>query len=515
MLRLGACVARFGLVEIRTGSYKVARVSLRQVWNHEKTQAFQSLSEPGPIGRQKKKSPLRGLPMLKKACMVGLVSLLLFIPPISATPYQSNGTKPGVGSIEGQVTLAGKPVSVVTVTLTPRTGQRPEPVATSVTDEAGHFKFSGIEPGEYLVDAFAPAFVGADASLYNLARGTRVTVGEGETLKGIDIALARGGVITGRILGANQRPIIDIAVDLTQVDGSGRALPRRVTASDQSMYRTDDTGTYRIYGLPPGRYKVRVGVRAESGAIPYEGGYYRRMFYRDVIDESEAQIVELTEGSEASNIDITAGHFEKTYSVSGRIISSDTGKPLAGTVCGYGAVSESGQYIGTTMVLRMPSAPNGEFHIEGLASGRYAAFVINEGDSSLYCEPAVFEVTDSDLSAIEIRARSGASLSGIIAVEDGARIESVEKLAIDVIITPPALEAFRRDTVRITPDARFSAVGLRPGKAVIAVRGSIGGKNVMLSRIEHDGIEQQFIELRAGETTTGVRLVLSRQSESR
>lgn len=332
---------------------------------------------------------------------------------------------------------------------------------------------------------------------------------------GIDISLTRGGVIAGRVVDSNRQPIIDITVDLKPVDQTGRSLPRLITAADQHMYRTDDTGAYRIYGLPAGRYKVCVGEPLAAGAIRHLGGYYRLTFHPDTKDESEARIIELAEGAEAGNVDINVGPFAKSYCVSGHIMNADTGKPMAGVLAGYGAVSDSGQYIGSVALTSTRSTPKGEFYIEGLTPGRYAAFVVNEGDSSSYCEPTVFEITDSDLSDIEVKTKLGASISGIMAFEDDTRIESAGNLSLTVSITPSALEAFRKDPVRITPDGRFSAVGLRPGRAAILVRGSIGGKNVALSRIEHNGGVQPDIGLRPGESVTGIRLVLSRQPESR
>lgn len=446
--------------------------------------------------------------------LASAIQLLLLLPfiTVGSVPYQSPGSEPTPGSIEGCITLAGKPMSGVTVTLAPSTGQRNEPLARSATDETGRFRFDGVAPGKYLVDAFAPAFVAADASLSNLARGKAVTVSEGETVTGIEIALRRGGVITGRVVSSNRQPMIDMLVDLGQLDQNNRRLPRRVTASDHFMYRTDDRGIYRIYGLPAGRYKISVGVPTGAGAIAYPGGYHPLTFYPSVADESKAEIINVDEGGEVNNVDITVGSFARSYDVSGRIVDGTTGKPMAGLLYGYGAVSDSGQYIGTVGTAGVRSSQSGEFLIAGVPPGRYAMFAINEGNSEFYCEPAVFDITSSDVSGIEIKMKRGASISGTIAfegIDDASALTGFTSLNIRIIITPSALEAFRRDPVRITPDGRFYKTGLRPGKAVISVSGSIGGKNVILSRIECDGVEQEAIDLRAGEQVTGVRLVLS------
>jgi hypothetical protein len=314
---------------------------------------------------------------------------------------------------------------------------------------------------------------------------------------------------------SNRQPIIGIEVDLRQVDHAGNAFSRRVTALDAFLYRTDDTGTYRIYGLPAGRYRVSVGEPPRAGAIRFEGGYYGQTFHPDATDESKAEIIELGEGQEVRNVDISVGPFLRSYRAGGRIVDSETGEPMAGMLYGYGAISDSGRYVGSVGLVSTRSTVKGEFYIDGLPAGRYAAFTINEGDSQFYCEPTLFDVANGDVDGIEISAKRGASISGIIAFDDGASLGDTRSLVIDVNVLPSALEAFRRDTVRIMPDGSFSAVGLRPGQATIGVRGWVGGKSVTLSHVERNGVAQQVIELGSGEAVTGLRLVLSHGPISR
>src|SRR5207253_4388149 len=108
------------------------------------------------------------------------------------------------------------------------------------------------------------------------------------------------------------------------------------------MYQTDDRGVYRIYGLPAGRYKASVGADSGQGTVSPGGrGYYPRTFYPDVNESARATVVDLGEGSEVSNVDIQVGRRADTYSVTGRVVDSETGLPIAGARVGYGPASQN------------------------------------------------------------------------------------------------------------------------------------------------------------------------------
>src|SRR5207244_8183957 len=69
---------------------------------------------------------------------------------------------------------------------------------------------------------------------------------------GVEIRLQRGGVITGRVLDDFGEPMALITVAVEQVVRvGGRVEFTRHLAAD-----TDDTGAYRIFGLPAGEFVV-------------------------------------------------------------------------------------------------------------------------------------------------------------------------------------------------------------------------------------------------------------------
>ena len=111
------------------------------------------------------------------------------------------------------------------------------------------------------------------------------------------------------------------------------------------MNRTDDRGVYRIYGLPEGRYLVSVGY-ASPERITSSRAFYPRVFYPNASSESEAKVIEVSEGSEATDVDITVSDPKETRDVSGRVVDADTGQPVEGVRIEVRGISSDGLPMG-------------------------------------------------------------------------------------------------------------------------------------------------------------------------
>ena len=55
---------------------------------------------------------------------------------------------------------------------------------------------------------------------------------------------------------------------------------------------------------------------------------YKQVFHPDVTEQAKATIIEVTEGSEANDVDIKLGAALQTFSASGRVIDSEKGLPV-------------------------------------------------------------------------------------------------------------------------------------------------------------------------------------------
>jgi hypothetical protein len=71
--------------------------------------------------------------------------------------------------------------------------------------------------------------------------------------------------------------------------------------------------------LPAGRYHVSVGEDKEHGAvgIAISGKNFTRTFHPNATEQAQAKIIEVSSGSEATNIDITLAAPVKTYEATG------------------------------------------------------------------------------------------------------------------------------------------------------------------------------------------------------
>jgi 5-hydroxyisourate hydrolase-like protein (transthyretin family) len=427
----------------------------------------------------------------------------------SAFP-QSTDSKTPSGSISGQVTKDGKPAAGVTVLLaTPNSAARAD--ARTTTDEGGRFQLTHVPAGRYLIQALAPAFIGPKYQM-SAQDGKAINLAEGETVEGIDIALTRGGVITGRVIDANGQPLVQENIQVTRLYEGGQK--GQLYLPHSFMFPTDDRGVYRLFGVPPGRYIVGVGVNERAGYARAGLGksYHALTYHPDVTDESKARIVEVTSGGEATGVDITLGQAAKAYQASGRIVDAETGKPVAGINYGYGSMNEDKTYFGSSTTPGSTSNLRGEFRLEGIVPGRYAAFAASTGENSFYTDPVLFEITDSDVTGLVIKLRRGSTVTGMVVIEGAKPPESLSRLSdlrLNIEVATQSIAAPRHG-VNVGTDGNFRIAGLQPGKVSFHFYTYPIPKGLTLLRVERDGVEQtDGVEIGAGEEVSGVRVVVA------
>jgi protocatechuate 3,4-dioxygenase beta subunit len=440
-----------------------------------------------------------------------------------STAVAQTAQKQGTGIITGRVTLSGKSVAGVGVVLLPaeRMMER-STVARSATDYEGRYRLTNVPAGRYSVMAVAPALVAQSEDTYGDA-GKMVTIAEGETVEKIDFTLVKGGVITGRVTDGDGAPVIGEHVHLNLIDNStnqGQGRRRGFSNSNPMMYETDDRGVYRLYGLAPGRYTISIGESTELGSVRFGAGgrgYYTRTFHPDVTEEAKATIIEIGEGTEATNVDISVGRKAKSFTATGRVVD-ESGQPVVGARVGNGAVMKDGNRMGGFGWGSITDAKGG-FRLDGLLPGRYAAFVWNEGESSMgsYSDTVTFEITEGNVSGLELKMHSGASISGVAVIEgatDRTTLAKLSQLSLSVNVESEGLAAPNYALIKIAPDGSFRLTGLRPGKARIYLATYPPIPGFTLARIEREGVLQREIEIQPGAQITGIRAVIEYGSGS-
>src|SRR5262245_15763774 len=426
---------------------------------------------------------------------------LMLLPPLvnlsaTAQVQQPNSQVESAASIAGRVTLRGEPVQGVLVFAmsAPPTGREQQP--STKTDADGHYRITNLAPGKYTVVAHTPGFASPEGASSRFGR--EISLDPGERCDKIDFALIRGGVITGRVSDANDQPVVEHSVTLTVLIADVWQSYSRPYSNNYEMMTTDDKGVYRIYGLPAGRYKVSIGEGGGSSyrRLDYGQSYYPHTYHPDVQDDSKARVVEVSEGAEVSGIDIRVGRRAKTYEASGRIVHAKTGQPQPDIKWGYdgSAVSTFGA----------KSDENGGFKITGLIPGRYSVFAGCEGD--FYSDKVEFEVTDHDVTGLEIRRNQGASIRGKVVVEGLSDPAILGKLGqVSLFATGNAYNV----NSNVEPDGSFYFCGLRPGRVKIGAH-SFMQPGFWLIRVERDGVDLRGgIEISPGERLINVRAVLA------
>ena len=454
------------------------------------------------------------------------ISLLVGIPTFagSASPVQDPKEN---GTITGRVTVDGKPARGVVVIAAPSV---PSDTAKALermfslskspraeTDSEGRYRLEGLPAGSYEIAPSAPTLV----SLATNEAGQQVSVSGGATAEGIDFSLSRGGVITGKITDSEGNPLIGEEISLKGADPS---KPEASSSSaDQRMHSTDDRGVYRIFGIRPGRYIVSSGTSRN----PMFGLLLKRpkrvqTFYPGVTDEARAKFVEVTAGSEASGVDIRVGAADKGFTVSGRVVDADTGKPIADAMVAYSHStpqprpdsSQHDDFSGAPSGMTTTNA-RGEFRLESLAPGNYGAHVesmgILTGASGFYADPLNFEVQSANIEKLEIKVHQGASISGGVVVENADTADVFNQLVpfmLYATVTDPQMKTSSGNAARVAADSSFRISGLKPGRVKIGPV-PYGGQKFSLLRVERDGVEQpDGIEVQPNEQITGVRVIM-------
>ena len=423
-------------------------------------------------------------------------------------------TVKATGSVAGRVTIKNKPASGVAVGLRKPENYSPfESFPRAITDQDGNYKITNVVAGAYDVIPGAPAFILSDN---NNPRGRSIVVGDGENVENINFALVRGGVITGKITDADQRPVIQQQVRLFRAEPPDpRAQPGRVTFPVNTV-STDDRGIYRMFGLTPGRYKVSIGRGDEtSGSFnPIGRISYREVFYPDATEQAKAAVIEVSEGSEATNIDITLGRPIETFSATGSVIDGERGQPVPNVrFTMQRLIGERSEF----MPVLITSNSRGEFAAEGLIPGKYGVALMTDPNSELRADSMTFDVIDSDVSGVTVRLVKGGSISGVVLLEteDKRAIAKLSQLQIQAYVQNPGGGANFGGAPRSTigGDGSFRVGGLSAGTANLNLAPTMDMnqmKGFLVSRIERDGVIQpRGIEIKDGEQVAGIRIIVN------
>ena len=423
-----------------------------------------------------------------------ILCALLLLSSVASAPSQSVVDKAATSTISGKVTVGGKGLQgvVVGLVISDQTHSNFRPTRfKGVTDEDGNYRITNVAPGTYDVIPASPA--------YTVTEGRQtLTISKNETVENINIALEQGGVITGKITDADGHPVIEETVYVFPAAASQRAPYFR-------NIRTDDRGIYRAYGIPAGKYTVSAGRDASSSAgIRRAEGIYQRTFYPNAVDAAAATVIDVTEGGEATNIDIVLRGAARTYVARGRIVDGDTNQPLPKTSVGLQMFMKYGTGASGNVA---ESTQEGEFKVENLPPGKYAVYAEPPAGSGWQSEAVQFEVTDRDVEDLVIKTSRGTSVSGVVILE-GTDDAKVRASLFGSRIVGQIIGSYlgrTQPSSAIEPNGSFRITGLAAGRLMLQLQPR---EPFRIIRMERDGIVARDIEIKEHEQITGLRVIV-------
>jgi len=462
--------------------------------------------------------------MTKLAWLILGGSLALVLSTATA-PAQSNSNAniaPSAdGAITGRVTSKGNALSNVEVKAWPQPA--PQIPLTgglaAITDYDGNYRFHAVSAGNYYVAAHGPGLVPAPTGSVS---PRAVSVGAGETVQGVDFQLVTGGMISGRITDSEGRPVI--AVPLILIEARPQPNPLGIHPNlamldfTSGIFRTDDRGMYRISGVPPGAFKVAAGMAFSAFNTFRRRPGRQQTFYPGVTDEAQGTVLEVAAESVLANIDFRVGPVLPTFSASGRLVDNETGQAIADASYELRIGGTKPNWSGS--IPRAGSSDSkGEFRLENLPPGRYAVKISDARShpapetKGYFGESSWFEIGNSDVDGIELRALKTAGLAGAIVVENTSDKNVLSKLGqLQLVIeTIPKSGPISFRTLRPGADGTFSIMGLIPGtlKIKLIAPEVAASAGLRYKRTELPGsIPGEKIEIVSGRQIEGLRVVL-------
>lgn len=414
-----------------------------------------------------------------------------------------------------QLPLSGVPVAAFEYSRGSAAPSGEGVVAQRVTDEAGQFTLS-LPAGLYTVSIQAPpAGMLAEAwpNRY-CALDTQVCVGggqlvgleAGQTVSNIDFELEQGAEISGRITRADNGSAVP-----------GSQVQVRAFLEDSAFAATGSVdaegGTYRIVGLPAGRYRVAVVANAASGlATELHTGQRCRRCERLL----PSNWVALQPADLASGVDFT---LDPGLSISGRVLTAGDLVPLSvATVTledeagiegpsSYPINPADGSYLAHGL-------PEGRYRMQARGSGNDQRIPVTVGNRPCFqlltCglrdDAELVEVLATQVQATQVDFQLGLGLSVDVLVREGnPAAPLVGQGFVQMVRSYP--EGMSR-TQGTHNNGVFRLSGLLPGQYFIDARSQTSGQTTggLVSFVveEQPEVQSVTVDLKSGATSLGV-----------
>lgn len=392
-----------------------------------------------------------------------------------ARPLRPGETPPkGSAIIRGSVIAAttGAPVRRAQVRVMSNDGRGSNGVTS--TDNEGRFEVKELAAGRYIVTATKGGFVTAQFGQRRPNEpGTPIELVDGQTADKVSFSLTRGSVIAGRVLDDGGEPVAGAQVQAMRYAFSAGTRRMMPAGGEGGFDRTDDQGSFRMFGLPPGEYFVSAVSRgngfisADTNNTEAEG--LAPTYYPGTPNLAEASRITLRPGQEmtGANFSMVVARLAK---VRGRALNSH-GEPVSNAMMALSPAdpTQMSMSFNNTMVGR-----DGAFQFVNVAPGRYNLSVRPNGMPTSNGEFATMPIVvgSDDIDNVMISTSLGVTARGVIVTDDGSA-PTFKPSQTNVMANPaePMTMTFGNSPSKVNEDYSFEISGLADRRLIRVAAG--------------------------------------------
>ena len=328
------------------------------------------------------------------------------------------------------------------------------------TDDLGRFLLEPLAPGNYRLHARADGFLGTLAE--------PIALESAERIDDVELIVAATVTVRGQVRTVSGKPVPHARVNLNP---QARAL--RIGGPPPGGF-ADETGRYQIDDVVPGDYRLTV-------ASPE---YARNAAPLTITRSLEHDIV-LTPAAVVTGVVLTAA-----------------GQPAArASVQGFLRASGAG---GDSIMSQATADAQGRFSLGGLGAGQLTVTARHKLDAARAGPEPLDAGGRKDLT---LRLAPGARVSGTVTWTDGTPVAVATVMTIAA--APEEYRSFRVETLT-AQDGTFTLAGLPPGPISLRAAAPRANPVDVLRAGAGPGPEQTTLTLTAGESRTGVKLLVAR-----
>jgi hypothetical protein len=416
------------------------------------------------------------------AVAVALVARSAF----AQAPPRDAARESGTGIIRGRVVLAGTDQPLARVDVRASSGSL-RLTRRAKTDDNGRYEFAELPAGRYVVTAAKPNFVtAAFGQRRPLGPALPFDLADNQIAARVDFALARSGVIAGRILDELGDPASEVQVTTMRysyVNGERRLTPAAARAA------TNDLGEFRLFGLPPGDYFVAATLSTSFNTAPDERTGYSPTYYPGTGNVAQAQRISIAPGQSIVGIAMALLPVH-TSRISGIVLDASGSPRTDGMVFANARIGMMGMGT-TTAYIR----GDGRFEIAGLTPGDYVLRAAGGADGSTAVLPIT--VGDADVSDVQLVAAPLTTLSGRITFDAAAGRPRASAVSVTAQRADPMLGVGAPLGGAVKDDGTFE-IKVLSGRAML--RAPQPSPDWRLKRVTVDGtdVTDSFVDLPPG-----------------